>query len=107
MKILLAIAATMTALIGGTANADTVATVTAYDQAPTRVVAYGDLDLTAPAGMATLTRRVRSAALAVCGGNEGNDLASRSANRACRTKAQTTALKTIADRTAPTVYASR
>ena len=59
--------------------------------AGTRVVAYGDLDLSAPAGRAQLERRIGAAVRELCGNAASGDLAGASAVRACQaaTLAQT------------------
>ena len=61
--------------------------------AASRTVAYGDLDLGSAAGRATLERRVRRAALDVCGVPSGADLVGQNDTHACR-KATTRAALT-------------
>ena len=46
--------------------------------AQTRIVSYADLDLTSPAGQATLDRRLNTAIRQVCGRSYPLDLAQRS-----------------------------
>jgi UrcA family protein len=58
MKTLLCLALAMTASAAFSADY--------HDPQVARIVRYGDLDLTRPAGVATLHARIRSAATAVC-----------------------------------------
>lgn len=68
-------------------------------------VSYADLDLSRPAGVAALDRRLARAADAVCGPVDARDLRAMSAARACRTAALSSAnaeaKPVIAARTAP------
>jgi UrcA family protein len=50
----------------------------------TRVVSYADLDLAAPAGRASLDRRIGAAVRSVCGDNASGDLRAAREARACR-----------------------
>ena len=50
-------------------------------------VSYADLDLSRPAGVAALDRRLSRAADAVCGPVDARDLRASAAARACRTAA--------------------
>ena len=85
MKILLASAIAMTALVAPSAHAQTV---------PVAKVFYGDLDINNAAGMATLTSRIKRAAQGVCSGNaSAGDLASRTAASACYRAAVEGAMK--------------
>jgi UrcA family protein len=54
-------------LAAGTALAGVGAQATAFDRPQTRVVHYGDLDLSTDRGIRTLYRRIEIAARAVCG----------------------------------------
>lgn len=54
-------------------------------------VSYADLDLSRPAGVAVLDRRLARAADAVCGVPDARDLRAAIATRACRTAALTAA----------------
>lgn len=84
-----------TLLIAAVAALAAGTTVTAQE-APTRVVSYGDLDLTSAAGRATLDSRVNAAAKMVCGNLlQTNDLRAMSTYRACRHQAVTVALASI------------
>ena len=54
-----------------------------------RAVSYGDLNLASGAGQSAFKGRVRSAAIAVCGADQTQDLASRARARACVADAMT------------------
>lgn len=59
-------------------------------------VSYSDLDLTSPAGQATLEHRIDTAARQACGGSpDGNDLTSTSRFYACVDAAKTGAEKSV------------
>jgi UrcA family protein len=66
-----------------TAAAATV-TVSPNREQMQRLVPYGDLDLSSPQGMSTLTVRIRSAVLAVCPREDTRDLQSVADVRQCR-----------------------
>jgi len=53
------------------------------DGAPTKTVAYGDLNLDSPSGAKALYRRIQTAARAVCSPLEGKDLAFLAAWQSC------------------------
>ena len=54
----------------------------------TELVRYGDLDLTGPAGVAMLDRRIAQAIQRVCNTEGATDLTSMSAQRHCRREAR-------------------
>jgi len=58
-------------------------------------VSYGDLNLDTREGNATLYRRLRAAALRVCGEPDSRDLRSTTEARACFAKAMDTAVRQI------------
>jgi UrcA family protein len=60
-------------LAAGAALAGTGAQATAFDRPQTRIVRYGDLDLSTDRGIQTLYRRIEIAARAVCGEAERPD----------------------------------
>ena len=70
----------------------------AGDQAPARIVRYGDLDLTRMDGVITLYRRIRTAARDVCSPLPTSDLIAEAFARNCEERAIADA---VADVSAP------
>ena len=89
MKILLAVAVAMSALAAPSAYAA---------GEPAAKVFYGDLDIGAAAGMATLKNRIAQAARNLCGNGGDADLYSRSARTSCYRAAVFGALQQLPDR---------
>jgi UrcA family protein len=58
------------------------------DEAPSRTVAYRDLNLSSPEGVAALRRRVSQAVQLVCGDSDSRDLATVNAVHTCRSTAK-------------------
>jgi UrcA family protein len=82
MKILISVAAAMTALAGGPALAQTRA------DAATATIRYADLDLASAAGRRALDRRIGFAVRDACGTASTFDLHGANAVRACVTGAK-------------------
>jgi UrcA family protein len=97
------LAAVATGLLAATANAGALSQMS--DGAPSRVVRFGDLDLTTQKGVATLQRRIANAAREVCPQPESRDLSRMAYAHACQNQAIDRAVRAIgnpmlADRTA-------
>jgi len=73
----------------------TCAVASPIDNAPSKVVDYSDLDLTRPAGVAVLHRRLKLAAALVCEPAVSRDLSRISSNRVCMTKAFSDAITQV------------
>jgi UrcA family protein len=58
------------------------------DEAPSRTVAYRDLNLSSPEGISALRRRVSQAVQSVCGNSDARDLATVNAVHTCRNTAK-------------------
>jgi UrcA family protein len=66
------------------------------DSAPTEVVKFQDLNLSASAGIATLYRRISAASRHVCGADDGDkDLHGRSIRQACVKDAEARAVAQV------------
>jgi UrcA family protein len=87
---------TILALLGSSVSVHA-ATVTVMDDRLQQTVSYADLNLNAPAGVATLYRRITSAARAVCRPLDGRDLASSQRHRDCVAESTAQAVQHIAN----------
>jgi UrcA family protein len=85
---------TVTAL-ACTLTSGTVLAAPATDQVPAIVVSYADLDVSKPAGIETLYRRIDYAARQVCAPLAGRDIRRTFLWRECRSEAMAAAVSTI------------
>ncbi len=85
----------VTVLAALTASALIAAPAAAEEVTPSVVVPYGDLDLTAPAGSATLSERIDAAVDKVCAKPSIRDIKATMAWEECKTSAREGALYQI------------
>jgi UrcA family protein len=79
----------------------------ASDEAPTRLVRYGDLDLTSVDGVVTLYRRIRGAARDVCSPLAASDLLAEAFARSCEEHAIAGAVADVNTPLLTSYYAGR
>jgi UrcA family protein len=87
------LAAVATGLLAASANAGALTQIS--DAAPSRTVWFGDLDLTAPQGIATLHHRIVEAARAVCPQPDITNLSRVALARACQNQAIDRAVRAV------------
>lgn len=89
------------------ASDSTLVTAASLATVPHRVVQVADLNLSHPAGVATLETRIRSAVELMCGKASAHDYRSWSAIRSCRSASYADAMAQVEDRIASVSVAAR
>ena len=87
--------AAFTAFVFLTGTLTTVASANELSSEPTAVVKFSELNLSSPAGVSTLYKRIHSAAMNVCSAGSTEDLSRRSQQMACADSAETKAIAKV------------
>jgi UrcA family protein len=77
------------------------------DSVPTATVRYNDLNLSTPAGVNALYRRIRTAATEVCPNPDARDLSAARAVKQCRVEATARAVRDVNNPQLALVHAAR